>query len=97
MIYQSNSHSLKLDPDNFVMIAIDAATKIACIRIKSFRFTERQDDVWWGLRGSTLEMQYVENRPKSLPFQYKTKAGISFSPYIEVLDESNAIFVIGFK
>jgi hypothetical protein len=96
IIYDSGRHSLRFNPDNDITIEIDAAKKIANINVKFLELTSRAGDTWT-MSDFTVRMNYIENHAHLWPFNFQTKVGTVVTAYIEVLDESDAIFVMGFK
>jgi hypothetical protein len=95
VVYEPGPHSVKLDRNNKIAISIDATTKMADIVIGVFNFTDETDRTF-NLDQLFIRIPYLENRPAVLPFGFEGGKG-PISAYVEVLDESNAIFVIGFK
>jgi len=97
VIYQPGPHSLKFDPANDIKVTIDTATKIAHVSINFFQFRS-ETGLGATLDDMGLDLEYVENSSQVLPLGFAdSSTGRVFRPYIEVLDESNKIFVIGFK
>jgi hypothetical protein len=96
IIYYTGRHSLGFNPDNDIAIEIGTSKKTANINLKFFQLSSKTGDIWT-IYNLTLQLDYVKNHPQLWPIQFLTKDRIRVAAYIEVLDESDAIFVIGFK
>jgi hypothetical protein len=92
---------LRFNPNNTALITIDSVQRRATVTFPFFEFTfPNNSTVSWV--DVAYAFDYVENEPSLFNIGFKmqeTAPAISpeISPYIEVLDASKVIFLLGFK
>lgn len=97
VIFQTNAPSgLQFSPKNNMLISIDSEHKKAELTILFFPATTKENYTfqWDQIR---MLFNYVENQPMRFQLASYTVNGRKIFPYVEVLDEAKAIFVLGFK
>jgi hypothetical protein len=97
VIFESDSSVFQFDPENKVTIAINDAKKQAAIDFVLFKITTIKGKAVLQIDACRMRISYVENVPRRLMIAFTLPDGIKAYPFVEVLDEANKVFVLGFK